>query len=134
MLFGFVRIAAINRQWTGMRYEEIKLFKRYVVYIICTVRGDPDKYLKFENSLHNNLQLTLEKVNMEWDLVFLDINVNVSSKSKITCHWYQKPTDTGAILKFWQLCSGSALKKCVSREVSQGFYCNISLVGLRSGS
>ena len=37
---------------------------------------------------------------MEGNLAFLDINVNVSSKSNITCHWYQKPTDTGIILNF----------------------------------
>ena len=81
-------------------YEEMKLFKTYVDDIICTVRGDPEEYLKFENSLQNNLQFTLEKVNMEGNLAFLDINVNVSSKIKITCHWYQKPTDTGIILNF----------------------------------
>ena len=78
----------------------MKLFKRYVDDIICTVRGDPDEYLKFANSLHNNLQFTLEKVNMDGGLAFLDINVNVSSKNNITCHWYQKPTDTGIILNF----------------------------------
>ena len=80
--------------------KEMKLFKRYVDDIICTVRGDPDEYLKFANSLHNNLQFTLEKVNMDGGLAFLDINVNVSSKNNITCHWYQKPTDTGIILNF----------------------------------
>ena len=78
-----------NKQQIVGRYEEMKLFKRYVDDIICTVRGDPDKYLKFATSLHNNLQFTLEKVNMEGHLAFLDINVNVSSKSNITCHWYQ---------------------------------------------
>ena len=88
-----------NQQIVG-RHEEMKLFKRYVDDIICTVRGDPDEYLKFANSLHNNLQFTLEKVNIEENLAFLDINVNVSSKSNITCHWYQKPTDTGIILNF----------------------------------
>ena len=37
---------------------------------------------------------------MEGYLPFLDTNINVSSKSTITCHWYQKPTDTGIILNF----------------------------------
>ena len=37
---------------------------------------------------------------MDGDLAFLDIYVNVSSKNNITCHWYQKPTDTGIILNF----------------------------------
>ena len=90
-----------NQQIMG-RYEEMKLFKRYVDVddIICTVRGDPSEYLKFANSLHNNMQFTLEKVNMDGNLAFLDINVYVSSKSNITRHWYQKPTVTGIILKF----------------------------------
>ena len=78
----------------------MKLLKSYVDDIMCTVRGDPDEYLKFANSIHKNLQFTLEKVNMDGDLAFPDINVNVSSKNNITCHWYQKPTDTGIILNF----------------------------------
>ena len=79
-------------------YEEMELFKRYVDDIICTVRGDPHKLLKFEKSFHNNLQFTLEKADMEGDLAFLEFNVNVSRKSNIACHWYPKPTDTGIIL------------------------------------
>ena len=50
-----------NQQTVGCN-EELKLFKMYVDHIICTVRGDPDEFLKFANSLHNNLQLTLEKL------------------------------------------------------------------------
>ena len=38
---------------------EMKLFRRYMDDIICTVRGDPDEYLKFANSLHNNLPSNL---------------------------------------------------------------------------
>ena len=82
------------------RFEEMKLFKTYVDDNICTVLDDPDEYLKFAILLHKNLQITLEEVNTEGYLSFLDINVNVSSKNNITCHWYQKPTDTGIILNF----------------------------------
>ena len=78
----------------------MELFKKYVDDIICMVRGDPDEYLKFANSLHNKLQFTLKKFNTEGDLGFLDININVSRESNITCHWYQKSMDTGIILKF----------------------------------
>ena len=109
MLFGFVLIALINRH-----DKEMKLFKRYVDDIICTVHGDPDEYLKFANSLHNNLQITLEKVNMDGDLAFLDINVNVSSKNNTTCHWYQKPTDTGILPNFCS-CAPLQHKKNVIR-------------------
>ena len=31
---------------------------------------------------------------MEVDLVFLNMNVNLSSENKVTCQGYQKPTDT----------------------------------------
>ena len=37
---------------------------------------------------------------MEWDGAFLDINVNLRSKNKISCHWYQQPNDTGKIQNF----------------------------------
>ena len=62
------------------------------------VRGDPDEYLKFANSLQNNLQFTSKKVEMEGDLAPLDINIHMSSKRNVTCHWYQKPTHVGIIL------------------------------------
>ena len=100
-----------NQQTVG-RYEEMKLFNGYVDDIICTVCVEPDECIRFTNSLHDNPLLTLEKVNMERDLAFLDINVNVGSKSKITCHWYQKPTDTGIVLNFCN-CSPLQLKKNV---------------------
>ena len=92
----------------------MKLFKRYVDDIICTVRGVPDEHLKFANSLHNKLQFILGKVDMEADLAFLDINIIVSSKNNITCHWYQKPTDTGIIRNF-RSCAPLQHKKTVIR-------------------
>ena len=49
---------------------------------------------------------------MEGVLAFLYINVIVRSKSNITCHWYQKPTDTGIILNF-RSCAPLQLKKNV---------------------
>ena len=109
-----------NQQTVG-RYEEKKLFKRYVDDIIRMVRDDPDEFLKFTISLHNNLQFTLEKVNMEGDLAFLDINVNVSSKSNITCHWYQKPTDTGIIPNFRSCAPLHHKKNAIQRTVQRVF-------------
>ena len=110
-----------NNQQTVGRYEEINLFKRYVNNIICTVRGDPGENLKFENSLHNNLQFTLEKGNMEGDLAFFDININVSSKSNITFHWYQKPTDNGIILMFCSCTPLQHKKNVIQRTVYKVF-------------
>ena len=53
-----------NQQTEGL-FEERNLFKSYVNVISCFVRGDPDEHLNFANSLHENLQCTLEKFNME---------------------------------------------------------------------
>ena len=109
-----------NQQIVGS-YEEMKLFKKYVDDIIRTVRGDPDEYLKFANFLHNNLQLILEKVNMKGNFAFLDINVNVSSKSNIKCHWYQKPTDTGIIMNFCSCAPHRHKKNGIQGTVHRAF-------------
>ena len=41
--------------------HEVKLFKRYVDHIVCTVNGNSLDYVEHANSLNNNLQFTLEK-------------------------------------------------------------------------
>ena len=79
---------------------ELKLFKRYVDDIVCTVKGNTLDYLEYAKSLHKNLQFTLETPNGSGDLAFLDLNINLNKDRKISCHWYQKSTDTGIILNF----------------------------------
>ena len=82
------------------RTENVKAFLRYVDDIVRTVKGDPDIVLKAANELHPNLQFTIENPDSNGDLAFLDLKINVDSRKKVTCGWYQKPTDTGTILKF----------------------------------
>ena len=79
---------------------ELKLFKRYVDDIVSTVKGNPLDYLEYANSLHKNLQFTLETPNGSGDLAFLDLDINLNEDRKISCHWYQKSTDTGILLNF----------------------------------
>ena len=79
---------------------ELKLFKRYVDDIVCTVKVNPLDYREYANSLHKNLQFTLETPNGRGELAFLDLNINLNEYRKISCHWYQKSTDTGIILNF----------------------------------
>ena len=74
---------------------ELKLLKRYVDDIVCTVKGNPLDYLEYAISLHKNLQCTPETPNGRGDLAFLDLNINLNEDRKIRCHWYQKSTDTG---------------------------------------
>ena len=53
-----------------------------------TVKGDPDIVLKAANELHPNLQFTIENPDSNGDLAFLDLNINVDSRKKVTCGWY----------------------------------------------
>ena len=76
------------------------VFLRYVSDIIRTVKGDPGVVLEAANKLHPNLQFTIEELDSNGNLAFLDLNVNVDSAKTLTCGWYQKPTDTGTILNF----------------------------------
>ena len=68
--------------------------------IVRTVKGDPGLVLEADNKLHQNLQFTIEELDSNGNLAFLDLNINVDSGEKLTWGWYQKPTDTGTILNF----------------------------------
>ena len=68
--------------------------------IVRTVKGDPVVVLEAANKLHPNLQFTIEELDSNSYLCFLDLNAKVDSGKKVTCGWYQKPTDTGTILSF----------------------------------
>ena len=76
------------------------MFLRYVDDLVRTVKGKPTCVLDAVNSLHRNLQFTLEKTNSEENLPFLDLNIKVWPDSGATCNWYQKPTDNGNMLKY----------------------------------
>ena len=80
--------------------QELKSFKRYVDDIVCTVKGNPLGYFEYANSLHKNIQLTLETPNGSGDLAFLDLKINVNEDRKMSCHWNRKSSDTGIILNF----------------------------------
>ena len=68
--------------------------------VVRTVKADPGLVLEAANKLHPNLQFTIEELDSTVNLAFLDLNVIVESGKKVTCGWYQKPTDTGTILNF----------------------------------
>ena len=68
--------------------------------IVRNVKGDPGLVLEAANKMRPNLQFTIEELDSNGNLAFLDLNVNVDEGKKVTCGWYQKPTDTGANLNF----------------------------------
>ena len=93
----------------------VKTFVRFVDDIVRTVKGDPGVVLAAANKLQPNLQFTLKELDINGNLDFLDLNVNVDSAKKVTRGWYQKPTDTGTNLNF----RGCALLQC-KRNVIEG--------------
>ena len=80
--------------------QQAKLILRYVDDIVRTVKGDPEKVLRAANLLHPKLQFTIETPNTNGTLAFLDLQISIDKSRKISCGWYQKPTDTGTILSF----------------------------------
>ena len=69
--------------------------------IVRTVKDDPGVFLDAADKVHPNyLQFTIDDFDSNGKLDFLDLNVNVDSRRKVTCWWYQKPADTGVILIF----------------------------------
>ena len=78
----------------------VKVFLRYVDDIVRRVKCNPGVVLEAANKLHPNLQFTIVELDSNGNLAFLDLNVNVDSAKKVTCGWYQKPTDTSTILNF----------------------------------
>ena len=64
-----------------------KVFLRYVDDMVRTVKGDPWVVLEAANKLHPNLQFTIEELDKNGNLAFLDLNINVDSGKKVTCGW-----------------------------------------------
>ena len=65
-----------------------------------TVSVDPEIVSQAANKILRKSQFTLEKLGDEGNLAFLNLKLNVDLVKKVTCGWYQKPTDTGTILNF----------------------------------
>ena len=61
---------------------ELRLIKRLVHDIVCTVKGDPLEYLDYASSLHKNLHFNLETPNGKEKLTFVDLNINVEDERK----------------------------------------------------
>ena len=105
-------IACKKQQEADRAEKGVKVFLRYVDDIVRTVKGNPGLVLEAANMLHPNLQFKTEELNSNGILVFLDLNVNVDSGKKVTCGWYQKPTDTDTILNF-RVCASLQYKRNV---------------------
>ena len=111
-----------KKQQEADRAEDgVKVFLRYVDDIVRTVKGDPGLVLEAANKLHPNLRFTIDELDSNGNLAFLDSNVNVDSGKKVTCGWYQKPTDTGTILDFRGCASLQYKRSVFERTVHRVF-------------
>ena len=78
-------IALLAKKKEADRTENgVKVFLRYVDDIVRTVKGDPGVVLEAAIKLHSNLQFTIEELDSNGNLAFLDLNVNVDSGKKLT--------------------------------------------------
>ena len=89
-----------KQQEADLTENGVKIFLRYVNDIVRIVKGDPGVVPETANNLNPNLQFTIEELDRKGYLIFSVLNVNVGSGTKVTCGWYQKPTDNGTILRF----------------------------------
>ena len=62
--------------------NDVKVFLRYVDDIIRNVKGDPGVVFKVANKSLPNLQFTIEELDSNGNLTFLDLNVNVDLGKK----------------------------------------------------
>ena len=95
--YGIV-LPAKKQQEADRTENGVKVSLRYVHYIVRTVKGNPGVVLEAANELHQRLQFTIEELDSNVNLAFLDLIVNVNSGKMVTCGLYQKSTDTGTNL------------------------------------
>ena len=89
--------------------EPTEILLRYVDDILRSVRrGEVEKVFKTANSLHPNLEFTIEHETKELT-AFLDLLVTCS-RNKLSTSWYTKPSDTGVYLSY-QACAPTKYKR-----------------------
>ena len=112
----------LQKQQEADRTENaVKIFLRYVDDKVRNVKGDTGAVIEAANKLHANLQFTIEEIDSNGSLALLDLNVNVDSGKKVTCGWYQKPTDTGTNLNFRGCAPLEYKKKVIEATVHRVF-------------
>ena len=88
----------------------VKVFLRYVDDIVRTVKGDPGVLLEAANKLHPNLQFTIEELDSNGNLAFLDLVVNGTQETRSHVGGTKNPLIPAPFqfLEVAQLCSTKA--------------------------
>ena len=114
-----------RKKYIGGR--ELKLFeRRHVVKITCTFKWNPLKYHECAYSLQQNVQFSLETPNGNGNMPIPDLNINVNDERRISCHWYEKSTDTCNILNFRSCALLHFMKKANQGTVKNSFNASFS--------
>ena len=72
-----------------------KIVEQVCAWVYLHTYWRAGRVLKIYNFKIQTMQHTIEKVNEEENLVFLDINVIMSNRKEFTCHCYHKQTYSG---------------------------------------
>ena len=98
-----------------------KVFGRYVDDILRSAETDEiDQILATSNSLHGNLEFTIERLDDSGEMPFLDMRVHLKD-GKIQTSWYQKPTDTGLTLHYRALAPTTYKRNIVEGSIHRIF-------------
>ena len=85
-------VPTVQKKFTTEETQEINLFKRYMNAMVCTVKENPLHYFDYTNSLHKNLQFSLERAYGIGDMTYQDLSKN-GNKERKNSYWYLKSTD-----------------------------------------
>ena len=72
----------INKQFCETEIER-QLFSKYADDIICKVKGETDIFFREVDTLQKRLQFTMEELDENGNLAFLDMNIKVKSCKEI---------------------------------------------------
>ena len=87
-----------------------KIALRYMDDVVRTSRASPDVILSKCNRLHTNLEFTIELLDQEKSIVFLDMKIKRRSDGFLETEWYRKPSDTDTLLNY-RSCAPISFKK-----------------------
>ena len=81
-------------------YAAPRIGLRYVDDVLRTSRESPDTILQKCNQLHPNLEFTIELLDQERAIVFLDMKIRRKNNGLLVTEWYRKPSDTDVLLNY----------------------------------
>ena len=95
-------------------YAAPRIGLRYVDDVLRTSRESPDTILQKCNQLHPNLEFTIERLDQERAIVFLDMKIRRKNNGILETEWYRKPSDTDVLMNY-RSCAPLSFKRNLFR-------------------